>query len=125
MGQMEVIVAPCKQLFEAFELTTSVKDMDELKLAFSCKKTEQVKELTAKGVPIKMGKVEKDTLLYVPSGWMIAERSTSGPLVYGIRKSVFVQTADAVDQYASCIKLLGASGTSTDKMDKIQSLLKA
>eukprot|EP00969_Alexandrium_andersonii_P067501 2977820-Alexandrium_andersonii.AAC.1 len=32
-------------------------------------------------------------VLYVPQGWVIAERSVTGPLAYGIRKSFVANTS--------------------------------
>ena len=55
---------------------------------------------------------------------MTIERADNGPLVYGVRKSLFFDTPAAVKNYNQALQLIAQGGGNAEKMEKIQKLFK-
>lgn len=64
-----------------------------------------------------------EDIVYVPMGWMHAQRVARGPVIYGVRKSVFF-TDDKSGQmgYVLGKELLANSGRDVTKMEQIEKL---
>lgn len=52
---------------------------------------EVIAELIPHGLQVWKGKLLPSSLIYIPAGWFVVEKSEKGPVIYGIRKSVFFQ----------------------------------
>lgn len=61
--------------------------------------------------------------MYVPVGWVAAERSVKRVLVYGIRKAVMLTSNVAHENYSLLQGLFEASGKPIDKMKTTLSFL--
>lgn len=81
------------------------------------------KQLVGHGMKAVHGVFGKDDVCYIPTGWLIAERVRSGPLVYGVRKSFFIHSTVTKSNYSLAVELLAASGSNVSKMNTIESLI--
>ena len=61
-------------------------------------------------------------LMFIPQGWLCAERCYDSQLVYGARKSYLVQSDRAAKNYEASIALLKRSGRNPAKMEDILKL---
>ena len=61
------------------------------------------------------------------AGYMIVERSSSSPMIYGARKSFFLVDAksEIVSLYALCVELSSKDGKNVDKMNEVLGCLKS
>eukprot|EP00969_Alexandrium_andersonii_P211010 9319215-Alexandrium_andersonii.AAC.1 len=81
------------------------------------------KKLLENGVQLKTHAQEANQIIYCPTGWYHAFWVVKGPVVYGLRKSIFLD-GDAAGQknYVAMKELLAASGADTSRMDQIEAL---
>eukprot|EP00971_Amphidinium_carterae_P207654 4120435-Amphidinium_carterae.1 len=63
--------------------------------------------------------LEPEQALFVPTGWLMVERSDS-PVCIGVRKSFFLKTDAA--RYKVAVQLHKAAGKKVDKMDLVTKL---
>ena len=59
-------------------------------------------------------------VLFVPSGWLMAEMCVRGVLIYGVRKSLVTQSECSHPNYE---ELLGACGAEPKVLSRMQELL--
>ena len=69
--------------------------------------------------------LKKDQVLYVPTGFVVAERSAATTMNYGARKSFFFSEASAVVDYTMCFEMNQKEGKNTEKSQEVLSRLKA
>ncbi|CAE7038483.1 Tnr [Symbiodinium sp. CCMP2456] len=69
--------------------------------------------------------LKKDQVLYVPTGFVVAERSAATTMNYGARKSFFFSEASAVVDYTMCCEMNQKEGKNTEKSQEVLSRLKA
>ena len=55
-------------------------------------------------------KLTKGQVLYVPCGWFIIESVDKGPLCFGIRKSMFINSASDKAAYGKAKDMLAKNG---------------
>ena len=67
--------------------------------------------------------MQKDAVYYVPCGWVVAERALQGPLIFGMRKSLFFQGTQHQEMYAVSREMLSAGGSDVSKMVQIAELM--
>ena len=62
--------------------------------------------------------------MYAPTGSVLAERSMQGPLIFGVRKSLFYKSEEARTNYTLAKDLLtsGKPGAQANKMEDIAAL---
>ena len=132
MGSMEVTAIEVESLVKALRSKenplTTIEDLMEQVKAIGPEKIRTID----KEIKIFRGVTEAHSLLYVPCGWILVEKSTedSTPLIYGSRKSSFYQSEGALTNYGQCKELLtGGQGSSTSaslaKMESIFDLIDA
>ena len=74
-----------------------------------------------KGIKVTLNPQE---LLYIPTGWVLAERSHCGPLIFGATKSSFCKTEFARDNYklAKDLLTIGKPWAQATKMEEIAAM---
>ena len=60
---------------------------------------------------------------FIPTGWLVAEMSVRGVLLYGVRKAVVTESLDAHSNYEELIGVFKASGKATENMEEMLSHL--
>ena len=58
-------------------------------------------------------------VLYIPMGWIVAERARSGALIYGMRCGTVCGQPEALMQMETTLKLLKADGRDTSKSELV------
>ena len=91
----------------------SVDTIDNLLGYLSADHTPEIWK-SMKGIKVTLNPQE---LLYIPTGWVLAERSHCGPLIFGARKSSFYKTEVARDNYklAKDLITIGKPGAMWDR----------
>ena len=81
----------------------------------------------SKDIGLTCHTLSKEQVLYVPTGYMTVERSSSSPMIYGARKSFFLVDAKSavVSLYALCVELSSKDGKNVDKMNEVLGCLKS
>ena len=118
MGELTLLAANLADLVEALR---SSKPIEEIT---SDMVTSFFLSLTGKAplfpkIKIFQTTMQADDVVYVPTGWLIAERSSSTVKVYGVRKSLFVQSTNARVSFAAAVDLLSRSNRDSSKMAAI------
>ncbi|CAK9036130.1 Uncharacterized protein SCF082_LOCUS21603 [Durusdinium trenchii] len=63
--------------------------------------------------------------VFVPAGWIAAEQSVKGVLIYGLRASLLLKSEASCHSYEAYIGLNSASGKPVDKMQQVLDLMQA
>jgi hypothetical protein len=79
--------------------------------------------LVSLGLKIYYLEHEKDTVYYIPPGYVVIEKGLQGPLIYGVRKSVFLKTPANATNYNLAKGLLNGAGKDVSKMEAVKKLL--
>ena len=120
VGEMDVYMTAVEPFEKAcHEVAIPVPDKQSLHDAFENLDDATVKKLNAKGAKIFKVSQKAEQLLYVPVGWLVSERAVKGPLIYGIRKSVFVASPAGKASYSKAKIFLESSGVDVSKMISI------
>lgn len=59
-----------------------------------------------------------DDVIYVPTGFILCEKSMSGGLLYGCRKSYLIKSETCMASYKVCSEVLEASGRNPDQNEE-------
>ena len=94
MGEMDVHLIDMGSITQSMDDSTpETKSMSKFKDYISSKEL-QADSLKSMCPRIWSARAcAKDTLLYVPTGYMIVEAVSKGPLCYGVRKSFFLKSS--------------------------------
>ena len=60
-----------------------------------------------------------EDLLYVPAGWLAAEASAKGMLIYGLRKTIMIKEPKFVANYRALIGAMFRGGSRVEKMKDV------
>ena len=80
---------------------------------------EVIEGWVSKGAMIRSHSHEPHDIVYVPVGWIVAEHTVGGTLIYGCRKSVIYDTIAAKRGFGSIIALYKASKKEVKKMEAL------
>jgi hypothetical protein len=121
LGDVEVYAVGLLALKKGIaSINRTFSNMEELtKLLSELSSTVWSEMVDKHKMPIYHAIFAKEELMYLPAGWVLMERCRSGPLVYGVRKSIFLQSPAAKDNYCFAKEMLAAAGTNTRKMDMV------
>ena len=64
-------------------------------------------------------KLVKDELLFVPTGYILMERTGSSTMIYGARKSFVIADGNALKNYGICKTLQEQDGKNVEKMAQV------
>ena len=70
-------------------------------------------------------KLQREEILYVPTGYVLAERTSEATMIYGARKSFIFAHDTALTAYTQCLSLMQGDGKSLEKMELVANTLKA
>ena len=84
---------------------------------------ESINKLAEAGAEIHHVEHKAEEVLYIPTGWVVVERSKNGLLLYGVRKSFFFKGAAAADNYNIARQTLVDEGRNADRMAAVAKLL--
>ena len=84
---------------------------------------ESINKLAEAGAEIHHAEHKAEEVLYIPTGWVVVERSKNGLLLYGVRKSFFFKGAAAADNYNIARQTLVDEGRNADRMAAVAKLL--
>ena len=62
-------------------------------------------------------------LLFVPTGWWTAERSNKSILIYGVRKSLCIASAQGARNFEASIEMMKRAGKNERAVKKFESAL--
>ena len=68
--------------------------------------------------------MKKGDVMFTPLGHMVIERSFSGTMVYGSRKSYILSGNASMAEYGQCLDLFSKSGNNSERMQQVQECLK-
>ena len=69
--------------------------------------------------------LKKDQVMYIPVGYILAERTTAGPMIYGSRKSFIIADSQAHVEYSKVVELCSKDGKGIERMQQVQQALKS
>ncbi|CAE7506268.1 unnamed protein product, partial [Symbiodinium necroappetens] len=122
-GSLSVYMVRASSLLELLnELglkATSTKQLIEIMEKLS---PDNLKKMTDGGLKFYHCQLEKSEVMWVPTGWLLFEKVINSALLYGVRKSVFMQTPKLKDDYGIVRDLYQASGHNVDKMIAVSKL---
>ena len=122
LGEMHVLAAPMHKLIAAFTaMGEAPANMDALSKKVQGLSEDRRKILAEKGCSFHYQLMKKETLYYIPVGWLVLEQvsASSCPLLYGIRKSYFLKSEKGISNYKASKVMLAASGLNVHKMDQV------
>ena len=83
---------------------------------------DELKTLTDEGASMQSHSLQKNQVLYIPMGWAQMEVASDSALLYGVRKSFFMQSgADVYKQAIAMAKAAG--GKDVKRMEEIHAVL--
>ena len=92
-------------------------------VADALKSFSEMRAAPESGIKIFSTTLKAGELLWLPCGYLVAERSLRGPLVYGIRKSVFTAHPESKKNMDAVIGMLKQEKKSTSRLEEVAALL--
>lgn len=123
MGTLSVVMIDIARVVRAAEaLGTKITKLSDLKEFARSLTIDGYKKVKDAGSPFVAFKQTEETMLYVPIGWLVCEYGNGDPLIYGFRKSMFLDTAVEQKAYGVCANLMSADGLDVEKMRSVAKL---
>ena len=98
--------------------------VSEIVIRLSQLTSERIETLSDEGV-IKQATLQPWEMLYIPAGSLVFEVTTSGTLVFGLRRTVMLCDQQSASQYETLINIYKESKTSVGKMEEVLAVLKS
>ena len=105
-------IADLAVAFKAQNVKANFESADTI-LAMTC---EELNALIGKGCPVYFVKMQKYDTVYVPTGFLVIERSSSAVLIYGLRKTLCLK-GDAAS-YEAVIQFVKDSGKESARYEQ-------
>eukprot|EP00435_Cladocopium_sp_Y103_P068230 s676_g31.t1 len=125
-GEVAWTMFELRQLIPAMKIILSKDDVGGLEGVNAFVKSlglKEIAELQSHGCTAYYCRQAEGQVVYVPIGWVAAERSVKGVLVYGLRKTVMFSSAVSYENYGLLAGLYEASKKPVDKMKATLNLL--
>ena len=101
-------------------------DNDKLRNEFMNLDVAGLQRLTGQKVNIWAGRVPSQTVLYVPTGFLLCEHCREGTLFYGVRRSSIFLTDSSLSKFKKLIEIEKKQGKEVAKTEKLlESMQKA
>ena len=114
-GNLHIYAMAASKLVAAMRLADLGCDVDGTKAAGWAKQLDGAAlQKLGQAMPVWYHMAKPDEVVYVPTGFMTIERDDNGPLIYGVRKSLFFDTPAAVKNYNQALQLI-AQGAATQR----------
>eukprot|EP00971_Amphidinium_carterae_P233679 4637278-Amphidinium_carterae.1 len=78
--------------------------------------SEKLTVLVSEGCSVFCGTQKEMETIYVPAGWIVAEQSMRGVLIYGMRVSAIVPSQQSSLNYEALLDMNRASGKAVEQM---------
>ena len=115
-GRLHIYAMEASKLVAATPLAHPGCDMDGTKAAGWAKQLDGAAlQKLGQAMPVWYHMAKPDEVVYVPTGFMTTERVDNGPLIYGVRQSLFFATLEAVKNYSQALQLI-AQGAATQRL---------
>ena len=110
-GEVKWFFFQTSTLLSALRVSTKkdVLTLADLSTQISGLTMDKIRQLQADGCVIRVHVQKAWETLYVPAGWYTAEESIKGVLVYGVCRSLCIQSPKSCEQYASLTGVYRAS----------------
>ena len=82
-----------------------------------------LQKIIEKGCEVVAGVLKSGLAVYIPTGWVCVERSSTAVLIYGIRKTIALNYKGAAVEYQAVIDLQLASKRSALKFEEMMAAL--
>ena len=123
-GEVQNLMVPIADLVAAVKIAKGSDDPLTMANLRDDLKTITVERLAAMSIQLHHHKQTPGDLLWIPTGWLLAELCTSGVLIYGIRKSMLVQAPQAASNYENIIECLQAENIDVSNYSATMPFLK-
>ena len=101
-------------------------DNDKLRNEFMNLDVAGLQRLTGQKVNIWAGRVPSQTVLYVPTGFLLCEHCCEGTLFYGVRRSCIFLTDSSLSKFKKLLEIDKKQGKEIAKTEKLlESMQKA
>ena len=114
------LVAPSSEASE----TDNVPSIEAIGTALSNLNLCAVRALRDSGHPIFHCCVSSGEAAWIPQGWIVLESGHTGPLIFGLRKSVFTSSEASVKEYEVSCKAVASAGQPVERHEAILQSLK-
>ena len=119
MGEMHLVMVSVAKWKESMPDSLG---LDEVVSAFgkldSTRATAEMEQAPIYAVTMKAGDA-----LWVPAGFIVASRCTRGPVIYGIRKSMFTASEAVKANLEALMKLMDTDKKPTDRLKQVVDLM--
>lgn len=123
-GEILAVVINVSSLMEVVkgQGLTGYSSLENLLASIEAWDGKAMDEFRAAGVVMQQCTLRQNEVIYVPMGWLLLEKaSSSSPLVYGVRKSFMIATAESKKGYAFMHDLFEADKRNVSRMADILS----
>ena len=122
MGQTAIRMTRCSELRKHMKIPNDdVIPHSATTKMFASLTVARFTELKAAGLDIFSVTLSPSELLVIPPGFVVSERVIKGPLVYGIRKSFFVDAPSAGVDLKAVIEGFVQDGRNADRLSEVMS----
>ncbi len=121
MGELEMWLADLHVVVHALAAEqTACSTLPEISHALENLTKEKLEALQKHGLKLLQVTVIKESVVYIPCGWVVLMKTTDANLIYGVRKSFFFKTKAAKTSFASARAVMSHTAVGT-KMSNVLS----
>ena len=126
LGEVDTWVINIASLKKALdELGTAYTGMDSLLKIITDMDAGAFSKLKETGLKVYYHKSTADTFSWAPAGSIVAEKAGDSPLIYGLRKSVFFDSADSKASFGCFVEMMRKGGSDVSKFETVLQLFTA
>lgn len=123
MGSLTVIMVDIGRVVRAAEsLGRKLNKLSEVKDFVRGLTLAEYRKVKDAGCPFITVRQVEEMMLFVPTGWLLCEFASNDPLIYGFRKSFFLDTAVEHKAYELNAHLMEGDSLQVDKMRQVSKL---
>ena len=117
MGELSVTCFNSEKLFTpAAQQALDTSSLKKFQKSFAAASKEVLTQADLQMYSITL---TKGQVMFVPPGWFVIESWKKGPLLFGVRKSLFIDLPSSKVSFAKCIAMCAADGKDVTKMKEI------
>ena len=120
MGEIHVVMVSIDELSKH----PSWAIIEQMRLGLLETTMPEVKKFIETGIKIYAATITPNSLLYIPTGFLLAEHCHQGPLLYGVRKTMCFSTEPTIARFLNLIDTEKKNGKETTKTEKLLESIK-